>query len=64
MRYSLAPPLVLEAAYLVASAPVDLPVILFAFDCDWCLLFGPCLDLFSPGFYGVVSPATCGTTDP
>jgi len=28
MRYSLAPPLVLEAAYLVASAPVDLPVIL------------------------------------
>ena len=30
-RYSLTPPLVLEAAYLAASAPVDLPVILPSF---------------------------------
>ena len=32
MRYSLTPPLVLEADYLAASAPVDLPVILPSFD--------------------------------
>jgi len=33
MRYSLTPPLVLEAAYLAASAPVDLPVKLPSFVC-------------------------------
>ena len=42
MRYSLTPPLVLEAAYLAARAPVDLPVILLCLPCDWCA----CLDLF------------------
>ena len=53
MSYTLTPPLVLEAVYLAASsAPVDLPVILPSFVCDWCLLFGTAWTFF-------VSPATC-----
>jgi len=39
---SITPPLVLEAAYLAASAPVDLPVILPRFV---CLVIGPCFHL-------------------
>jgi hypothetical protein len=61
MRYSLTPPLVLEAAYLAASPLVDLPVKSPSFV---CLVIGACcsvlaLTCFSPDFYGVVSPATC-----
>jgi len=62
MCYSLTPPLVLEAAaYFAASAPVDHPVKSSSFV---CLVIGACcsvlaLACFSPGFYGVVSSATC-----